>query len=430
MHNIEGGWLVAGALAMLLAPTGAQAADDIADFPYLPIEHAAIEYQTRPLTDPATSLKNRIEAGDQKLDRDARFGYLPALLKSLGLNIDSQLLVFSKTSFQGRKISPAKPRALYFGDDVAVGFVQDSDIMELISIDPKQGPIFYTLEAPKDQKPTFTRRDNECMSCHLLPYTANVPGLLVTSVIPGPDGTPRIAAAGMIVDSRSPLSDRWGGWYITGTAGSLLHRGNAISRNPEQKDALDYRDTQNLTSLEAKFDTTAYLAPTSDIVALMTLEHQTRATNLIVRFGWETRVAEQEGKLEQSAKRLDFVAAQLVEYLLFVDEATIRSPITGVSTFTETFPRRGPRDKQGRSLRDFDLQTRLFKYPLSYMIYTDAFEQLPDSARQRVYQRLFDVLTGRDSSRTFAHLTPETRRAILEILRETKPNLPRYWASR
>ena len=116
----------------------------------------------------------------------------------------------------------------------------------------------------------------------------------------------------------------------------------------------------------------------------------------------------------------------MVKYMLFADEAPLKAPVTGVSTFTKTFPQRGPRDKQGRSLRDFDLKTRLFRYPLSYMIYSAAFDALPDMARERVYRRIFDVLTGKDQSKTFARLSAENRRAALEILRETKPNVPAY----
>jgi len=231
----------------------------------------------------------------------------------------------------------------------------------------------------------------------------------------------------VIVDSRTPLDQRWGGWYVTGTSGGLQDRGNAVAPNPDQPDVLDLRNTGNLTSLAGRLDASAYLEPTSDLVALMTLEHQTRVTNLITRLGWETRIAAADGKLKEERDRLDFVENELVAYMLFADEAPMREPMAGVSTFTKTFPARGPRDKQGRSLRDFDLKTRLFKYPLSYMIYDPAFDALPDAAKQQVYSKLFAVLTGKDSSERFARLTPQDRRAILEILRETKPDLPAYW---
>ncbi len=98
-------------------------------------------------------------------------------------------------------------------------------------------------------------------------------------------------------------------------------------------------------------------------------------------------------------------------------------------TFSQTFPRRGPRDSKGRSLRDFDLQKRLFKYPLSFLIYSRTFDALPDDARDRILRRVFAVLSGRDTSAKFAWLTAEDRRNVLEILRDTKPNLPGYFAA-
>ena len=241
------------------------------------------------------------------------------------------------------------------------------------------------------------RRTDQCISCHLIPGTLNVPGLLATSVIPGPDGSPRFPAAAVIVDSRTPLDQRWGGWYVTGTSGGLQHRGNAIAPNPGQPDAVDLRDTENLTSLAGRMDTSGYLEPTSDLIALMTLEHQTRVTNLLTRLGWETRIAIKDGKLKEATARLDFISNELVSYMLFTGEAHMREPMAGVSTFTKTFAERGPRDKQGRSLRDFDLKTRLFRYPLSYMIYDPSFDALPAVAKEQVYRKLFDALTARNT---------------------------------
>jgi len=168
------------------------------------------------------------------------------------------------------------------------------------------------------------------------------------------------------------------------------------------------------------FDTSRYLEPTSDVVALMTLEHQTRMTNLIIRICWDARRGIAEDKLNPEIE-------EMLKYMLFADEEPLRAPVKGVSTFTETFPQRGPRDAQGRSLRDFDLKTRLFRYPLSYMIYSAAFDGMPDKVRDRVYQRLHEILTGKDNSKTFANVSPKTRSEILEILRATKPQLPDYW---
>jgi hypothetical protein len=227
-----------------------------------------------------------------------------------------------------------------------------------------------------------------------------------------------------MTDHRTPLSGRWGGWYVTGTHGSQTHLGNNTNLvDPVRSGGPSTLPTQNLVSLSDLFDTSRYMVPTSDIVALMTLEHQTRMTNLIIRIGWD-------GRLGTPADKLNPEIEEMLKYMLFADEEPLREPVKGVSTFTETFSRRGPRDPQGRSLRDFDLRTRLFRYPLSYMIYSAAFDGLPDQVRDRVYQRLYEILTGADPSKTFAQISPETRQAILEILRATKSNLPAYWSKR
>lgn len=418
MHRLL---IVAGALGAVVVFAWA-AHDDAFDFPYIPLDHAAIDYDNRPLDDAITRLQRRLDSGEVKLTYEAGHGgYLGSLLKALRVNVDSQMLVFSKTSFQASKISPKAPRALYFNDEVELGSVHGGDVLEIIAFDRKQGVNFYTMDVAKSAAPSFVHRNEECLACHLIPGTLNVPGLVVSSVIPTPQGSPRFPGAGVIVDSRTPIENRWGGWYVTGTTGSLQHRGNAVAPYPDRPDMLDLHDTQNLTSLSGRVDTSGYLAPGSDIVALMTLEHQTRMTNLITRFGWEIRTG------EEAESRLDFVTNELVSYMLFVGEAKIYEPIAGVSTFTKTFAERGPRDRQGRSLRDFDLHKRLFRFPLSYMIYSEAFGSLPEMAKQRIYRRLYDVLSGTDRNKTFESIAAEDRQAILEILRDTKPDLPAYW---
>ena len=417
MHRL---FVVAGAVAAL-AVLGWAAHDDAFDFPYLALDHPAIDYDKRPLDDPISRLQERLDKGEVKLNYEpARGGYMGSLLRALHVNVDSQMLVFSKTSFQATKISPKAPRALYFNDEVAVGSVRGSDIVEIIAFDGKQGVNFYTLDVGQGGAPSFVHRNEECLACHLIPGTLNVPGLVISSVIATPQGSPRFPGAGVIVDSRTPIENRWGGWYVTGTTGTLQHRGNAVAPYPDRPDMLDLHNTQNLTSLSGRFDGSGYLAPGSDIVALMTLEHQTRMMNLITRLGWEMRTGEAQN-------RLDFVTDELVSYMLFVGEAKIYEPITGVSTFTKTFAERGPHDKRGRSLREFDLHKRLFRFPLSYMIYSEAFDSLPDAAKQRIYKRLYDVLVGNDHSKQFDSVTPQDRQAVLEILRDTKPDLPAYW---
>jgi hypothetical protein len=236
------------------------------------------------------------------------------------------------------------------------------------------------------------------------------------------------------------MNERWGGWYVSGKHGSDRHMGNAMVRDPDKPEQLETESTQNLTSLTGRFDTSAYLGPHSDIVALMTLEHQTHMTNLLTRVGWEARIALHYQQIVNKATgeapdfigesvnhRLDSAVEELLDYMLFVHESPIKDRIEGVSGFSATFPQRGPRDRQGRSLRDFDLERRLFKYPLSYMIYSEQFDALPKIVHERFYRRLYAVLSGQDHNADFAPLREGDRRAILEIVRDTKQNLPEDW---
>jgi hypothetical protein len=402
--------------------------------PAIPVDHPAIQYSQGPLDDPVTRLAKQLQSGTVKLEsRGDASGYLATLLEHLGIKIDSQALVFSKTSFQAPTISPSNPRAIYFSDDVAVGYVRGGEGFEVAGTDSKQGTVFYTFNIDKSGVPSLTRRD-VCLKCHQGPATLGVPGIFVGSVFPSPLGAPQRDGA-IITDQRTAFKDRWGGWYVNAKRGEQLDRANAVASNPAEPDVLDTDGKQNLTNLIGRFTPGGYLTTVSDIVALMTFEHQTEMTNYLTRVGWEARVIQHEA--QQSSQpddpnrlQLDADIEALVTYMLFVDEVPLKEPIEGVSTFTKTFPERGPRDSKGRSLRDFDLQKRLFRYPLSYLIYSPQFDALPDNIRERIYQRLYDILSGQDQATKFANLSADDRRAILEILRDTKPSLPAYWLAK
>jgi hypothetical protein len=407
-------------------------ADRLEDTFYVPLDDPAIQYAA-PASDSIAGLEKQLESGKAKLDYASNgWGYLPAVLKKLGINTDSQVLVFSRTSIQTSHISPRTPRAIYFNDDTAVGFVQNGDVLELSGLDPKQGAVFYSLDTEKSDRPEFARRD-DCLRCHQGAPTMGIPGVLVSSVHPITDAEGRDShGSAYITDDRTTFEERWGGWYVTGTHGSQVHLGNNLElTDPLNPGRASKEGTQNVTSLDDRFNTSRYLAPTSDIVALMTLEHQTRMNNLMTRIGWDARIAlrEGKGKLEDAARdRINAEIEEMAGYMLFVDEEPLKEPVKGVSTFTKTFAERGPRDAKGRSLRDFDLQKRLFRYPLSYLIYSAAFDGMPDTVRERVYRRLYDILTAQDKTKTFASISPADRQAVLEIVRATKPNLPAYWA--
>ena len=423
-------------ISLLLFATIALAWAELSGSFLIPLDHDAIQYAKAPVDDPISRLAKLVARGEVKLEFDEDgFGYLRSMLKALDLSIDSQVLVFSKTSFQAPRIGARTPRALYFNDQMSLGYVRGGDVLELAAVDPKQGVIFYTLDQEKTLRPRFERRD-QCLQCHQSGGTLGVPGLVVRSIYPERSGMPLFHAGTFVSDHRSPLKERWGGWYVSGTHGSAHHMGNAIVPDPDKPDRLEIEGTQNLTDLLFKFDTGAYLAPTSDIVALLVLEHQTRMTNLITRVGFETRLAlhmqagmnqarnEPASTMSESTKRrIDLAVEELVGYMLFQDETPLEAKVKGVSSFTQTFAAHGPRDRHGRSLREFDLDKRLFRYPLSYMIYSEAFDAMPDAARSRAYTRLHAILKGEVASK----LTADDRQAILGILLATKKSLPPNW---
>jgi len=375
--------------------------------------------------DPITDLAAQLERGEAKLEyQPGPLGYLPSLLKHLGINPASQLLVFSKTSFQSAIITPRSPRAIYFNDNTSIGYVPHGDVLELIALTPTEGLSFYTLSTKQTAKPKLERRSSVCFSCHA-PQNNGIPGMMATSVFPDPDGMPLFVGKFFPpIDHRSPFEDRWGGWYVTGTHGSQRHRGNAIVPDSARPTDLETTATQNVTDLSKKISLANYLTPASDIVALMTLEHQSTMTNYLTQLSPTGRTASNN---VTTGTKLDALTDEVVAYMLFSSEMPIREPLQGNTAFAKTFAALGPRDSKGRSLREFDLKTRMFKYPLSYMIYSDAFDNIRPDARDKLYRRLYQVLTAKTPVPQFAHLTPADRQAILEIVRDTKSNLPDYW---
>jgi hypothetical protein len=399
------------------------------------IDSPPIEYGTRAVTDAVSRLNLQIQQGKVHLKFDGEQGYLRSVLKALDVPIQSQLVVFSKTSFQMYRISPSNPRSLYFNDSVAVGWVRGGPIVELAAEDPKQGVIFYTLDQKAVQQPQFVRHDDTCLACHESTAAVGVPGMLVRSVFPSPSGMPLEELGGYVTDDRSPFEQRWGGWYVTGITGSMRHMGNGVVTDPSRAESIFSNQTRNLESLKGKFDTDAYLSPYSDIVALMVFEHEMHVMNLFTRAGWEVRYSEYEDRTTDSpVDRLGTTEAVLREAanavtdaMLFVDEKPLPGEIRGTSGFEQMFSAEGPRDSEGRSLRQFDLEKRLMRYPCSYMIYSPAFDALPDDLKQAIYDRMWIILSGRDRSAKYAKFSLADRQTVVEILRGTKKDLPDYF---
>jgi len=399
----------------------------------------AIGYATRPTHDPISILNEEIEATRTHLKFDDDQGFLPSVLETLKIPIESQMAVFSKTSVQARLISPQNPRTLFFNDSTVIGWVRGGFI-EVATESPEQGIIFYSLPQESREKPQF-KRENNCLTCHDSYDALGVPGMLVRSNFVGPNAMTLRNLGSYNIDHRSPLTQRWGGWYVTGDSGSIRHMGNAIVTDENHPDAAMGPETLNLNSLKGKFDTDAYLSPYSDIVALTVFEHQMRMMNLFTRLGWQTRYAlyqKSAGKpalnqgrsqngIDFNRKDLRDTTNDLVDYMLFVDEAPLANPIRGSSGFAEKFSAEGPHDSKGRSLRQLDLERRLMRYPCSYMIYSEAFDALPGEARDAVYERMWRILAGKDKEAKYARLSLADRQAIVQILRETKKGLPDYF---
>jgi hypothetical protein len=383
----------------------------------------AIRYSSMPATDAVAALNEKLQSGAVSLAFDPGNGYLRSVLDVLQVPVESQALVFSQTSFQASAINVLNPRAVYFTDTVSVGWVRGGKILEVAAHDPTQGVIFYELQQTASPSPRFVR-NNDCLACHLSWETLGVPGLTVQSMYPIPDEISY--ANGFTTIHGSPLEQRWGGWYVTGDHGGAKHMGN-VSVMPADKGKLKIANpTRVLNSVEGLFDLKGYPTPYSDVVAQLVLAHQTNMTNLITRTGWEARLLAAKPSADASA-RVAEAARDLVDYLLFIDEAPLTSPVKGGAGFTERFAKAGPRDKQGRSLRDFDLRRRLFQHPCSYMIYTPAFDAMPALARDAVYARMWEVLSGREKQPRYKALSLADRRAVVEILRDTKKGLPDYF---
>ena len=392
-----------------------------------------ILYRDTAPTNPISKLQNDLKSGKKVLDYNDTRGYLASLLKALDVPQDSQTLVFSKTSLQRERISADSPRALYFNDDVYIGYCQNGEVLEISVADPNLGTVFYTLDQERAEKPAFTRQTDACLLCHGGSQTQSVPGHLMRSVFADADGQPLLASGSFRSDHSSPFEERFGGWYVTGDTGDQYHLGNKIFTKRQSYKDVEWSRGMNLKTLDRLIDTSPYLQNSSDVVALMVLTHQSEMHNRITRANFLTRQAlhyeealnkglgEPPGhRWPSTTARIKSACEPLLEYMLFSEELPLKSEVKGTSTFARTFADRGPRDRKGRSLRELDLKTRLFKYPCSYLIESDSFKQLPKEASDYIQKRLVEILNDKDKSEKFKHLSESDRKNILEILSDTK----------
>ena len=406
-----------------------------------PIAVAQLDFEREPIcysdtqpTDRVFRLGQRLATGEVTLSWDSQHSYLRSLLSELEIPVSSQTLVFSKTSLQVGRISPKTPRAIYFNDDSYVGWVQQGDVIEISAADRDLGGTFYTLSQYRVDNPALKRETSRCLQCHGSTHTRRIPGHLVRSVYPASSGQPVFRLGTHLNDHTTPFHERWGGWYVTGTHGDQRHMGNVVLDDPDRSDELDTDVGANIIDLSSMLDTSRYLSPHSDIVALMVLQHQVRMHNVLTAANHSGRLTARDAvvmnkALERPAgyesdstrRRYESAAEKIVKALLFCGEPPLTSPVVGTSEFTRDFQNQGPFDSRGGSLRQLDLKRRLFTRPCSFLIYSESFRALPHGVLTRVRQRLDEILSGDDTSENFQHLSATDRRDIREILTETLP---------
>lgn len=404
-------------------------------------ERPPINYSATQPSDAVTRLQARLVAGTVKLAGDER-QMLATVLAELGVPVTSQMLVFSRTSFQRTRIHPDQPRALYFSDSVYVGWVPGG-LVEVIAIDPRLGPVFYTLALPhgRTTAPAIVR-ESDCLRCHGGTFVREIPGLFVRSLFPDAAGDPLLRHGTQLVDDTTPFALRWGGWYVTGYHGTEPHRGNAFAS--ERKDQLVFTPAAaRPDELSAFIDASVYLQPTSDVVALLISEHQMGVQNRLTHAAFAVRrIIDYQHSLQTAFKEtptdepaydsvrsvLAGAVQEVVDHLLFRDAAPLPAGITGSSAFRENFVRAAPRSQSGLSLRDLELGPRLFAHRCSYLIYSDSFASLPLLLKDRILDRLQTVLQSRDPADRYAYLPADEKLRIYTILAETLPEAKARWS--
>lgn len=403
-------------------------------------EREPLRYSSSATQDRFASLRERIADGSFALPHEEKAA-LRALLKELQVPEWTQVLVFSRTSLQRSRIRPEHPRALYFSDSVYVGWVPGG-LVEVAAIDPRLGPVFYAMDTrPNTAAAKRARRDADCLSCHGGDFVRDIPGVFARSLFTDASGDPLLRHGTMLVTDETPFAERWGGWYVTGYHGLEPHRGNAFAA--EQADHLVFTPNETRPDeLSGFFPTQDYLRATSDVVALLLLEHQMTVNNALTRASHAAQrmIAYQHG-LQAAFKepitdepaydsvRSVFASTidEVIDRLLFRGATALPAGIRGDPDLVRQFPLGAPSTPEGRSLKQLSLDGRLLQLRCSYLIYSESFRSLPPSLRDRLIDRLGAVLEGRASSDRYAYLPASERAAIREVLLATFPLARERW---
>lgn len=392
-------------------------------------EHPAHQYWDRPLEDAFTPLIPDLESGKIPLESRNEKAFVVSLLEALQIPVSSQLLVFSATSLQQPRISVRNPRALYFNENIYVGWVPGGQI-EVVSIDPNLGAIFYIFDIPRQRRPLVIERSDRCMNCHARSLTGNIPGLTIKSVISGPNGGSLDAFRLETTGHSVPIEERFGGWHVTGVHGIKRHKGNLTGTFLAQASAKTpgFRrdDIDGLFIYDNKagenYQRSKYPVETSDILAHLVFEHEIGFNNRAIEATYAARafLYEDEGQLSKAHEaELETLANELVRYMLFAEETSFpEGGVEGDPDFIKEFRAQGEISARGLSLRDFDLKTRLFAHRCSYMVHSLAFTGLHPHIKKLVMERLKEAL-GPASPREFDYLPRAEKVAIGEMLGES-----------
>ncbi len=345
------------------------------------------------------TLDAKLAAGDAALGRRPVTGYLEALLDELDVPVESQLLVFSKTALNVRHVKPTTPRAVYFNDDVYVGWVPGARDLEISVDHPSKGGVFYTLSQDPEKPQRFVRQQR-CLACHASSNTVGVPGHVARSFLVDDKGRPQSGYSRVTHDM--PFERRFGGWYVTGTFGGATHLGNLRNPQDEQAREDDPRYRIDVADLSNVADLSDYPSTHSDAVAHLVLHHQLHGRNLITRVGYEARLGVRSDAEEQ-----------LLRYLFFVDEPAFPGPVTGTAKYREWFE---SVEGDEPTLRTLNLKTRLFENRLSYLVFSNSFQSLPANVRERLWKRIDAVLAGANPTPEFARISAEERKRIRTIV--------------
>ena len=430
--RLRRGGAAAGALVALAASLSQHAPSAAEAAPAPPLaaydrDHPGIDYSGDAARNAIAELQSRIASSRVVLEETAGRGYLDALLDALEIPPSSQVLVFSKTSLQAAHIDSEHPRALFFNDSTYVGWVQGSDHLEILTIDSDRGPVFFSVANAPPHEPQFERQSALCLACHDSERLrgGGVPFVLVRSSSVAGEMTPAGRALPADVTHATAIEDRWGGWYVTGRLGVQQHLGNLPLAGPPDATVARISNRSNLPSLAGYIDTAPYMSDKSDIVALLVLEHQAYVHNMITRAKYalagRAAVAREATSWAHlpSEDRAELVAAlePLAVAMTFQDERRLLGSIRGNAGFEAEFAARGPADECGRTLRDFELVSRTFKYPLSFLVYAPEFRSLPPLAKRYLYDRFVAILGSASGSATL----DRDRAAALQILAATLP---------